>query len=441
MMPNTIIDTMENSKNTVPENFRSVIVDFTVDLSTTFPEYAYLWAKWANPALTEKDFQELFDYCLGVYPERFFDILNQSDKIFAENSEINTFFLPDVDFKTLFLCKGITETTSKSMWKYLQLILFTIVGSVQDKSSFGSSANLFEGVDETELQSKLAEAMSGISEFFTKMGADKDEPRSEASQDVPGEEQQQQTEGLPNGLPDFKKFADMFGKGNNPFSNMAKDLPDPEKLHEHIKQIMGGKIGALATELAEEISKDFSDILGDADKDVKTPQDVFKKIAKNPKKMMDMVKTVGSKLYEKMKSGEINREDIMKEASEIMRHMKEMGGGSDQFSEMMKQMANMKMPKNARMDVAAMERMTKLEATKERLRNKLKAKQTENYSISQADTDPNKFVFRTADGSVQERSQKVQGYIDPSLLADPIVGIAAGGGGDAGKKKKKKGKK
>jgi uncharacterized protein (DUF3084 family) len=173
---------------------------------------------------------------------------------------------------------------------------------------------------------------------------------------------------------------------------------------------------------------------------MKTPQDVFKKLAKDPKKMMNMVKTVGSKLDEKMKNGEISREDIMKEASEIMRHMKEMGGGSDQFSEMMKNMANMKMPKNARMDTSAMNRMTKMEATKERLRNKLKAKQTENYSISQADTDPNKFVFRTADGSTQERSQKVQGYIDPSLLADPIVGVAVGGG-DAGKKKKKKGKK
>jgi hypothetical protein len=313
------------------------------------------------------------------------------------------------------------------MWKYLQLILFTILGSVQDKSTFGASANVFDGIDETELHKKMTETMEGISEFFSKMGT------SEESK--PDEKQENDT----SSGPDFKQFADMFGKGS-PFSN----LPDPEKLHDHIKQIMGGKIGALATELAEEISKDFSEFLDAGNAEMKTPQDVFKKLAKDPKKMMNMVKTVGSKLDEKMKNGEISREDIMKEASEIMRHMKEMGGGSDQFSEMMKNMANMKMPKNARMDTSAMNRMTKMEATKERLRNKLKAKQTENYSISQAETDPNKFVFRTADGTNQEKSTlpektvSSQGFIDPSSLEDPIVGIT---GNEAGKKKKKKGKK
>jgi hypothetical protein len=396
-------------------------------------------------SVIELRFQELFDYCLSVFPERFFDILNQSDSLFDDDVEANTHFLPDVDFKMLFRCKGVSETTCKSMWKYLQLILFTVIGTIKDKSIFGQSADLFEGVDETELQEKLTESMAGISEFFSNITSEKTQEEEEEGKNNSGENKE---------MPEFGKFADMFGKDfkekmeKGAPGSMFENMPDPEKLHDHIKQIMGGKIGALASELAEELSKDFSDLIDETSSDIKTPQDVFKKIAKNPKKMMDMVKTVGSKLDEKMKSGEINREDIMKEASEIMRHMKEMGGGSDQFSEMMKNMANMKIPKNARMDTAAMDRMTKMEATKERLRNKLKAKQTENYSISQASgEDTSKFVFRTNDGEVQAKSSALpksvpsQGYIDPSLLADPIVGVSSSNGDTNSKKKKKKGKK
>ena len=370
----------------VPSNFRSVIVDFTVDLSTTFPEYAYLWAKWSNPALTDQDFKELYEYCLKVYPGHFFDILNQSEEMFSKSI---VEFLPGVDFKLLFKCENISQTTYTSIWKYLQLILFTIVGSVKDKTPFGNSADLFEGVDESELHEKLTSSMAEISEFFSKATA-------EGMETDPGP-----------------------GPGPGPG---FEGLPDPEKLQEHLRKIMGGKIGALATELAEEISKDFTELIDETDPSIRSPQDVFKKLAKDPKKMMNMVKTVGSKLDAKMKSGEINREDIMKEASEIMQHMKDMGGagGMDQFSEMMKNMATMKMPKNAKMDTNAMNRMSKMEATKERIRSKLREKQTEAYSLNKE--GENKFVFRTADGSVQEKSSAAlpheQGYIDPSLL-DP----------------------
>ena len=30
-------------ENTMPDNFKSIIIDFTNDLTTTFPEYDYLW--------------------------------------------------------------------------------------------------------------------------------------------------------------------------------------------------------------------------------------------------------------------------------------------------------------------------------------------------------------------------------------------------------------
>ena len=115
----------ETTKETVtqeaPENFRSTISDFAKDLTTTFPEYSDKWAKWTQDSTTDAEYQELFVYSLSVYPQRFFDILNQSEEIFSETSDINTSFLPNVDFKTLFHCQGITDKTRETLWKYLLL--------------------------------------------------------------------------------------------------------------------------------------------------------------------------------------------------------------------------------------------------------------------------------------------------------------------------------
>ena len=123
---------METPEIAVPNNFRSVISDFTKDLSITFPEYSYLWAKWALVETSNEEIRNLFDYCLTVYPERFFDILYQTTEIFDTESAVNTNFLPNVDFKLLFHCENVSESTKKTIWKYLQLILFTIVGGIKD---------------------------------------------------------------------------------------------------------------------------------------------------------------------------------------------------------------------------------------------------------------------------------------------------------------------
>jgi hypothetical protein len=162
---------MANQKETivVPENFHSIIIDFSTDLSATFPEYSYLWSKWIDPEVSDVEIRSLFEYCLKVFPERFFDILYQNDDIFKPDDETNTYFLPNVSFRLLFNTEDIGEKTKKAMWKYLQLVLFTIVGSVKDKSNFGDTMNMFDTIDENDLQKKLSDTMSSMSDFFNKM--------------------------------------------------------------------------------------------------------------------------------------------------------------------------------------------------------------------------------------------------------------------------------
>jgi hypothetical protein len=70
-----------------------------------------------------------------------------------EKRQVNVYFLPAVDFKILYHCEGVTETTKESIWKYLQMVLFLIMKSVKSSAAFGETEDLFAGVDEKELQS------------------------------------------------------------------------------------------------------------------------------------------------------------------------------------------------------------------------------------------------------------------------------------------------
>jgi len=174
-----------------PENFQKVIADMCTDLSVTFPEYAHLWSMWTHtsflsmePEACTLEIQKLFQYCVTTFPERFFDILYKNSEMFKDGSTIPTCFLPSVDFKLLFTCDGVSANTCNVLWNYLQLILFTIIGSVQDKSIFGESKNLFDGINEKDLFEKLSETMKNMSSFFQNDDADDegDEKKDESQE-------------------------------------------------------------------------------------------------------------------------------------------------------------------------------------------------------------------------------------------------------------------
>lgn len=339
----------------LPENFKSLIVDFTNDLTTTFDEYDYLWKKWHDEDASQDSYLILFEYCKRVFPQRFFDILYQNEEIFEENSEVDTYFLPQVSFSFLFNCEGITETTKKAIWKYLQLILFTVVNEVKDKSDFGDCADIFDGIEESALQDKLKETMESIGEFFNKI-QDNEEIDEESKEKA--EETKKKMEDMMNDLPDLNKMMDGLPNMENMKSQFQNNMPNLDNLQENLKNLFNGKIGALAKEMAEEISDDFKDLIDE--NEVSNPQDVIKKLMKNPKKISDLMKTVGSKLDNKMKSGEISKEELMKEASEMMGHMKDFGGEGDMgdmLKNVMKSMGGL--GKNMRMDTNKMDRMTK----------------------------------------------------------------------------------
>jgi hypothetical protein len=338
---------MENCNNEVknpPQEFYKIINDFISDILITFPEYTGIISKWWNRSGSEEDSQDrqiketlfVFRHCVKLFPERFFDILYKNADMFSLESETNTEFLPGIVFKQLWDC-DISDNTKDTIWKYLQLILFSVIGTVQNSSDLGDTAKLFESINEDELKNKLQETLENMQNMFE-------------SSKVPGEES---------------------SDGTNP-SFSFENIPNADQLHDHINSMMGGKLGKLAMELAEETAQDLNlDIEGSED-----PKDVFQKLLKNPGKMMNMVKNIGSKIDEKIKSGEIKESELMQEGMDLLNKMKDMPG-MDNMQKMFTQMGMAGLGKGAKVNMGAMEaqlnRNMKNAKMKERMRAKAEA--------------------------------------------------------------------
>jgi hypothetical protein len=412
------------------------MVDFSTDLTTTFPEFSYIWSKWGEPETSDDELRSLFRHCLKIYPQRFFDILYENDTIFGVDDETDVYFLPNISFRLLFNCEGITETTKKSIWKYLQLVLFTIVGSVKDKANFGDTMNMFDTIDENDLQQKLSDTMSSMSDFFNKMESN-----------LAGKDQGDEVPNLVN--PEMQEaFENMFkgmgseenGEGadkESPFSKMGKGfLPNMKNIQEHLKTLFEGKIGTLAKEMAEELADELkNDSINDAS-NIHNTQDALKHLMQNPEKIKDLMKKVGTKLDSKMQSGEISREELMKEAQGLLGKMKDMGGGQD-LNKLFKDMAQkMGMGKDVRINQNALNKLTKMNETKDKMKMRSmlrKQKEAEDFEKKKEEVrkrveeqrklnaaysldtnaETNQIVFRLEGEEKQERS-----FIHPDLLKE-----------------------
>jgi hypothetical protein len=332
-----------------PPEFNKVINDFISDILITFPEYSGIIAKWWNRDSSSEESQKketlfVFRHCIKIFPERFFDILYKNCDMFSQESEVNTEFLPGIVFKQLWSC-DISDNTRDTIWKYLQLILFSVIGCVHNSSELGDTAKLFESINEEELKNKLQETLENMQNMFEQKGEEGD---GDGDQQIPS-------------------------------------MPNAEQLHEHINSMMGGKLGKLAMELAEETAQDLNlDLQDNGD-----PKDVFQKLFKNPGKMMNMVKNIGSKIDDKIKSGEIKESELMKEGMELLSKMKDMPG-MDNMQKMFSQMGIPGLGKGAKVNMAAMEaqlnRNMKTAKMKERMRTKAEAnaklKEQQQHAIS-----------------------------------------------------------
>ena len=400
-----------------PEEFIKILPDFINDILNTFPEYDAIINKWwkvksfedvEDPVEREsqivKDKENrikfVFKHCLAVYPERFFEILYQNDEMFGPESSANTDFLPGISFKYLWQL-DVSEKTRETIWKYLQLISISVIGCVHNKEAFGNTSKLFENIDEDDFKGKLEETLEKMQGLF------------DSGMNGEGEEGQEEGKGSTNGI------------------NM-ESMPSADDIHSHINNMMTGKIGNLAKEIAEETASDLNiDMEGTTD-----VKGVFKNLFKNPGKLMNMVKNVGEKLDSKIKSGDIKETELIAEASDLMNKMKNMPGMGDIQSMLAKMGMGMGLGGGAKPNMNAMQsklqQNMKMAQMKERMKSKAEAKaQAQQMQQTQENT---------AGGLTDEQLVSVFSTGE-KVERTPIGAKPQTSGTNSGKKKKGKGKK
>ncbi len=357
------------------KDFVKVIQDFIPDLLHTFPEYkegldenvCFVLSidldTIENREFTEEELnkvRELLTHCNKVYPERFFDIIYQNEDIFTKE-EYNSEFIPGIDFKHLWK-QNITDSTRSIIWKYLQLITFSVVFIMKDKMDFGETAKMFEAIDEDTLKSKLEETLKDMKNIF------------ETTDDI---------------------------SMNTTPADISANIPDAEHIHEHINGILNGKIGTLAKEIGDEAMKDLNiDIENESSID-----GVMKAMFKNPGKLMKIFNTVSNKLQDKIKSGELDEKELMEEASSMMGKMNSMPMMNN-IQDIMKQMGSFKGMDGSKVNMNAMMSQMNMMMNKntqvERMREKLKNRVVEPFKPNM---ENDRLLY--SKGEKPERSKRV----------------------------------
>jgi hypothetical protein len=358
----------------------------------------------------------VYEYCKHTFAVRSIDILYQNEDIFLNKpnvknsnaSAICTMFLPDIEFSDLYY-DDTSAQTKQTLWKYLQLILFNIITSIDDVSFFGDSLELLKIIDSNNFSAKIQSTVEELSNMFsfkenkaskTKSSTNMQEETNE-DEDKEGEDEESffDISGSPFGMFDtmfndlsnnFKDFANFAGINAesdteadteadtdteaDADANTAKHkdyaIPDKEELFSHLNNLINGKIGSLAKEIAEETSKDFdleSDNIGDVN-------ELLKGFMKNPSKMMGLIDNINKKINSKMKDGSIKESELLEEATEIFKNMKNMPGMNN-FNDILKSMNLDKfMPKGGKINPNTfqnmMEQNVKMSKMKERMRKK-----------------------------------------------------------------------
>jgi hypothetical protein len=373
----------------ISPEFQTIILDFLRDIDCSFPEYRetlgkYLGYSHEMKPMPDELYIELYTHCRAIYPVRFFDILYKNEALFAYNMEDNSTghstghsavsdasresgagcagatnnatgadkaqanetneerrvssgasnLLPGVDFREIWATEDLAENTKDIIWKYLQLILFSIVNNLSDMGSFGDTAKLFEAIDDSELKTKLEEVIGEMGSMFGNAEAGGGNGAAEGAAGT----------GTAGGEGMSDKFADFMNEafsgasaGTGTGAGTTPPIPDANSIHEHLSSILNGKIGKLAKEIAEETAADLNlDMENET-----TMKGVFQQLLKNPGKLSGIIKSVGTKLDSKLKSGELKESEIMQEASELMSKMKNMPGMNNLASMLSKMGMNM----------------------------------------------------------------------------------------------------
>ena len=281
--------------------FDSTFTQFLDDLSGTFPEFAGAIAT----ARTATDKQATF---LATWSPLTSDVAAKRDALFTAEGVA---LIPGARL-TATLWSEISGTTRDALWKYISSLL--LLAAAESKKEMWDLSGFAHDMEEMMKNLKAADGESPamMKELFEKLG--------------------EMAKGM--GMPDLSGPAGTAA-GTGTGGAAGKGFKIPERLFK-------GHIAKIAEELVKEFKpEDFgiSPELLTSDDPARVFTYLQEVFTKKPEMLMAAAQKIAKRIQAKFQRGEIKREDIIREAEELMAEFSENEAFSSMFgslSEMMK---------------------------------------------------------------------------------------------------------
>ncbi len=312
-------------------SFSDVFTQFLDDLAGTFPEYESAIAA----ARVSESAQATFN---AVWKNHTAAVANQDARIF-EGAGVE--LVPGAPL-TKKLWKELGAATRTAIWKYLSSLLLVSAASDSDGSEFWDISGFNAHME--EMMKHLKEMGAGAAS-----GAGAEGAAAGMFGDMGG--LFEKLSGMAKTF-GFDKFKDLSGAS-------AAGFKIPERLFK-------GHIAKIAAEIAQEFKpEDFGlspDML-----ESDNPGQVFTYLqelfSRRPEMLMTAAQRIAKKIQYKFQRGEIRRDDIIREAEELMKEFSE----NEMFSSMFGQLSEMMKSTDKQ---SGNEGSARLRAAQERLRRK-----------------------------------------------------------------------
>jgi len=254
------------------EKFNFYIKSFVNEMIVIFPEYSDILKKNYSEILENENCKSdvyVKEYMDNIKPVQNY-LAKKDEVLFKLNTEI--FLLREIDFRNVW-AKDINQVTRENIWKYLQTLVVIgkkLVGEEEDIDKLLDNFNknqsdLLPNIDDIKQET---ENMMDMLKNMQEIVQDPEENTKEPS-------------------------------GNNPFE--------------------GGLINDIAKELTGELNLDNLNI-----GEPKNMNEAFSNLmgGGNGTNFFDLINKVGQKIQNKVQSGDINQNDLMKEAQNMMGSLK-----------------------------------------------------------------------------------------------------------------------
>tara|TARA_B100000795_G_C22803805_1_gene443523 strand:- start:1629 stop:2486 length:858 start_codon:yes stop_codon:yes gene_type:complete len=244
---------------TYTEKFNFYLKTFIGELISIFPEFTESLTKNYSKVLDSENLSSdefVKEYMLVMTPHHT-DISKKNDKLFLGENELN--FFRDIDFRDLWT-KDLSDSTRENLWKYLQtlFVLGKRVVTNKDELDVTQMLNDFNVTDKADLKNNQTEMMNMINN----MSKITDETKNSDVENL-----------FNNGI-----ISDIAKELTNELDLDNMNMGNPQNMNEAFGNIMGGGGG-----------------------------DFFNLISK-----------VGEKIQKKVENGQINQNDLIKEAQKMM---------------------------------------------------------------------------------------------------------------------------